>query len=360
MRRSGPPEGLIMNEQIRVGLIANGQPLPLVLRDGGILLHGESGASPRRLFLEFDGFGDSTRTRMRFVQQREGWHPHTFPLHVTTENGELVFSGVEADTLPPGLYACRLVVDDLRLRDQGRFRVEVKADGASTTVIDAAQDGRQVRLNRAIDALPSGIRRVLAAAGSAVDDLPLPQWLESMTPRASRKACLLNVLAKLSALREPLLDTVTRVFFVDVDRAYTEVTPRCAQLLRELADNPKKPFFAEGSPKSPVHFKLLTRAGVGPEDYRLESYRQEGRNCLQAVVAVPIRDPEAPHFAEFDIDLGNPLQNVSGFVVHLGELANPDRTDHFALRERLLKSPAAEFLCYDVVEPLVASRVLNT
>ena len=348
-----------MNEQIRVSLVSNGQPVPIEVRGGGVLLRGESGAAPRRLLLEFDGVGESTRTRMRFVQQREGWHLYTFPLRVTSDNGDLVIRGLEDDTLPPGIYACRLIVDDVDIEKDGRFRIDLKPDGAAKVTLEAQEDRRQVRLTRAVDELPAGIRRLLTAPASQVDGMPVLQWLDSMTPRASRKACLLNVLAKLSAMREPLLETVERIFFADVDRTYTEVTARCADLLRSLAADPAKPFYAEGRPRSATHLRLLTHADVSPEDYRLESYRQEGRHSLQVVVAVPIHDPQRPYYAEFDIDLGNPLQDVKGFIVHIGEVANPGRTDHFALRERLLKTSCADFLCYDVVEPHVASRVLH-
>ena len=328
------------------------------VRGGGVLLRGESGAAPRRLLLEFDGVGESTRARMRFVQQREGWHLYTFPLNITRDNGDLVIRGVESATLPSGLYACRLVIDDLTIENRGRFRIDLAPGGTARATLDAMEDQRQVRLTRGVDDLPSGIRRLLTAANSTVDGIPVLHWLDSMTPRASRKACLLNVLAKLSAMREPLLDTVDRIFFADVDRTYAEVTPRCAELLRELAADPTKPFYSEGTPKSATHRRLLTHAGVWPDDYELESYRQEGRYSLQAVVAVPKHDPHLRHYAEFDIDLGNPLQDVKGFIVHLGEVASPGRTDHFALREKL-KATCEDFLCYDIVEPHVTSRVLQ-
>jgi len=41
---------------------------------------------------------------------------------------------------------------------------------------------------------------------------------------------------------------------------------------------------------------------------------------LQAVVAEPPAGCDFT-FADIDLDLGNPLQDVVGFVVHMGELA---------------------------------------
>lgn len=348
-----------MNEQIRIGLTSDQQPLPVDrVADGGVLLRGESSAPPRRLLFEFDGATDVTRTRMRWIQQREGWHPWTFPLKITVENGELVVRGVEPDTLPAGLYRCRLGIDDVILPNGGRFRVTVERDAPATVTLAAKEEPRQVRLARQIHELGEGMRRVLSADGSRIDDVPVIEWLSSMRPRARRKACLLNILAKLSVIQEPLLGTVEAVFFADVDRIYTQATTDCARLLSRLADDPKKPFFQEGTPKSAVHRRMLRRAGVEESQYELVSFRQEGRYCLQVVVGLP-RDGDGPHFAEFDIDLGNPLQDVAGFVVHLGEVAGPGRTDHFTLRERLLKSPARDFLCYDIVEPHVEVAIVS-
>ena len=49
------------------------------------------------------------------------------------------------------------------------------------------------------------------------------------------------------------------------------------------------------------------------------------------MVACP-KDGEdgAYHYADLDLDLGNSLQDLVGFFVHMGELLNPDRTDHFS------------------------------
>jgi hypothetical protein len=348
-----------MNEQIRIELTANGQPMPVDRLDAdGVVVRGESGAAPRRMLLEFDGVTEATRMRMRFVQQRSGWHPWLFPLNARVADGALVFSGLEPDTLPAGSYRCRLRIDDVILTAGGQFRVEVERDRMKTIVLAAREDPRQVRLTQRLDGLDERMRRVLQAAQSSVDGLSVPVWLETVGPRAVRKACLINILAKLRAMQDPLLDSVVSIFFAGVDRVYTRVTQQCGELLSRLADDAKKPFYREGPPKSPVHERILTRAGVTAADYTLDSFRQEGRNCLQVVVATP-RDPERMHFAEFDIDLGNPLQDVTGFVVHIGEVAGPARTDHFALRGKLLKSSAGPFLCYDIVEPHVEAHVVG-
>jgi hypothetical protein len=69
---------------------------------------------------------------------------------------------------------------------------------------------------------------------------------------------------------------------------------------------------------------------------------------MQAVVAIP--PPDLPHtYAEFDLDLGNPLQDVLGFFVHMGELLDGKPTNHLDMRKVLAKGKASDFLYYTVV-----------
>ena len=65
------------------------------------------------------------------------------------------------------------------------------------------------------------------------------------------------------------------------------------------------------------------------------------------VIAIP--PIGMPHtYAEFDLDLGNPLQDVLGFVTHVGELLDGKPTNHLDLRKTLAKGKAADFLYYTV------------
>ena len=53
--------------------------------------------------------------------------------------------------------------------------------------------------------------------------------------------------------------------------------------------------------------------------------------------------------AEFDIDLGNPLQDVTGFLVHVGEVLGPKKTDHLGLYKKLAKDKKIKpFLGYKI------------
>ena len=78
---------------------------------------------------------------------------------------------------------------------------------------------------------------------------------------------------------------------------------------------------------------------------RLLSFRGEKSPSLQAVVAEPPAGYDFT-FADIDLDLGNPLQDVVGFVVHMSELVGGDPTNHLDLRKKLAKTPAAAFLYY--------------
>ena len=68
------------------------------------------------------------------------------------------------------------------------------------------------------------------------------------------------------------------------------------------------------------------------------------------VIATPSSAFNA-RFADLDLDLGNPLQDVAGFVVHIGELLSGQPTNHLDLRKKLSKGKAAPFLYYRVVSP---------
>lgn len=77
------------------------------------------------------------------------------------------------------------------------------------------------------------------------------------------------------------------------------------------------------------------------------SFRAEGKPSLQMVVAVPpVGLPDT--YAEFDLDLDNPRQDVVGFVVHMGEPLDGRPTKHLDMRKKLAGTKAGRFLYYRV------------
>jgi hypothetical protein len=165
---------------------------------------------------------------------------------------------------------------------------------------------------------------------------------------------LLNLLAALRSrpnVGSPLLSLVHDVFLAANDRIYAKVDRSMFDTIQRLVADPNAPFYAEGPPHAPIHGRLLD-AIPEPIDVKarftgLLSFRGEGKPSLQAVIAMP--PPDLPHtYVDFDLDLGNPLQDLLGFVVHMGELLSGKPTNHLDLRKTLLKTKAAPFLYYTV------------
>ena len=145
------------------------------------------------------------------------------------------------------------------------------------------------------------------------------------------------------------------VHFADVNRIYATADPGLNDILKSFvsADGWK----GEGRPKHAIHKRLVTDAlrrfpdleGKTEDDFDLQSYRQGGRNGLQIVVAIPkFQHPVV--YTDVDVDLGNPLWDLEGVFVHLGELLDGGPTDHFKVREKLGDALSPEFLFFTVKE----------
>jgi hypothetical protein len=188
-----------------------------------------------------------------------------------------------------------------------------------------------------------------------IDGVSGIEWVTDEDYRPVRRACLLNLMSSLRTRptsRTPLLPHLYDVFFVANDRIYAKVDRLLLEVLRDLADDPDRPFYAEGSPNAPIHGQLLARIPEPPSVRsrftELTSFRAEGRPSMQVVVAVPPSDLSYT-YAEMDLDLANPLQDLVGFFVHMGELVDGKATNHLDMRKVLAKSSAREFLYYTVV-----------
>ncbi len=342
-----------MNEAFRLRLVRDGQFWPITsLSSDGIVLSNEHDAFPRTLTLEFDARSQVTAYRMNRVRQLNGWSAWTFQLHGTLLDGGFYFTGSDPLSLPGGNYWARITVTDLKTSSK-RLPLDIN-DGQADAVLEAPvqMDPRSISLTTAFTDFDPQILAVLQAQGSTIDGLTIDQWLASNDPRANRKACLLNLMAKLRTAptaKAPLISYVNSVFFAGTERVYCEVRSELFPPLQALAADPDKPFYYEGTPTSTMHLKLLERIealGLGQaSDYRLHSFRQEGKPSMQAVVAVP-KSGTGSRFADFDIDLGNPLQDADGFIIHMGELASGAPTDHLSLRAKLAKGALKEFLYY--------------
>jgi hypothetical protein len=339
-----------MNEYIEIRFRRNGKPFPLKRQLTGGIEFDEPDPIERTVGVTFDAASAATRERMNSIRRVQGWEPGQFKLHMAVEDGSLVLRGVHEHALPEGVY--RLKVEIEEARTPRKFTTaDVEHDGHAVVDIDVQFDDRNVKVDLG-DCDPH-IRQLLDR--SVIDSVAAATWLADGNRRPTRQACLLNLLASLRTrptIRTPLLELVHDVYYVGNDRIYTRVDRALVDMLQALSNDSTKPFYAEGTPHAPIHGRLLSGLPEPPEVRArfttLTSFRGEGRPSMQAVVAIP--PPDLPHtYAEFDLDLGNPLQDVLGFFVHMGELLDGKPTNHLDMRKVLAKARASEFLYYTVV-----------
>lgn len=340
-----------MNEYIEINLRRGGKPLRIRRQlPGGIELD-ERDPIERSVYISFSAANEITRYRLRRIRQIQGWDPGVFKLNFSVEDGAIVLRGVDPYSLPEGRYKVSLSIEEATVRPRSRT-VTVPHDGFGSVELTVETDDREVAAD--LSACDPAIRAILER--STLDGQPALEWLEDPERRATRKACLLNLLASLRVRptpRDHLAQHVRNVFWAGNDRAYMTVDRELFERFETLAADPRRPFYREGEPKSAVHRKLLEHIPE-PRDRRalfppelLVSYRGEGSPSLQAVVATP--PPGSDYtYAEFDLDLGNALQDVVGFVIHMGELLDGKQTNHLDLRPRLAKGPARDFLYYAI------------
>src|SRR5215468_8948202 len=278
-----------MRERVLIRFTQNGGPLRLDrISSEGVVLNSGSDAWPRGLTLEFDADRPITRLRMDQVRQIKGWGSKEYKLKLSLQDETLVVTGVDPTTLPVGRYWFRLQIGDLILPKQ-RISLDLKEDQDTLIELEAMTDPRQVELLLDLPNMDQQIRRVLAQ--SELDGLRLMNWLADPRPRPSRKACLLNLLAKLRAapdLSETLLKHIHQVFFADVDRCYAAVDGELFDRLKELTHRADKPFSADPPPLPPVHRNLIRHIRSVESDadqFRLHSFTRKGNNSLRATVA---------------------------------------------------------------------------
>jgi hypothetical protein len=336
-----------VNELIRIRLRRRNKPLRIGRKvPNGIELD-EPDPIQRTVYLSFDGANEITLYRMRRTRQIQGWEPHEFRLVSSVEDGAIVLRGVDPNSLPPGRYWIGCRIEEMRIRS-ARKAVAIEEHGEAILTLDAETDDREVDVD--FDACDPLVRQVIEA--STIDGRDGRSWLANVTS-ATKKACLLNILASLRvrpSASEPLVRYVQHVFWVSNDRIYAKVHRQLLETLEALVVDPQRPFYREGRPKAAIHLQLLAALTEPADRFPpacLVSFRGEGKPSLQTVIAEPPTGL-AYTYAEFDLDLGNALQDLAGFVVHMGELLDRKPTNHLDLRRDLAKTRAGAFLPYDI------------
>jgi hypothetical protein len=305
----------------------------------------------RRFSIGLTARDEITQYRMRRIRQLRGWAAGEFRLKLTAEGGTLRLRGDDPEALPEGRYALTIDLEEARTKPQKRI-AQLDEHGACEFPVDVETDDRLVHVN--LENCDASIKRVLDA--SVLDGESGVDWLEEDDVRPSRKACLLNLLASLRVrptVADPLIAHVQKIYSCSNDRVYARAQINLLDHLEALARHETKPFYREGRPTADIHKKLVASIPAHEQHLfstdRLVSFRGEGAPSLQTVVAAP----EAGRtfvYAEFDLDLGIALQDVVGFLVHMGELLDGKPTSHLDLRRKLVsaKAKTREFVYYTV------------
>lgn len=355
-----------MNEAFAIRLRRNNAPWPVdaLFPNEGVTFDGETDAFPRSLTLQFGPFDPITKLKMDQIRQINGWDTDEFHVRLSVVNGDLTISGVSPNALPSGSYWVVAQIDDVVFPD-GKQHVDIDDDETDAFVdIDVTEDPREVMLTRPVAAFDDGIRTVVTAIDTSADGLALTDWFAAKSPRARRKACVLNLMAKLRTspdVASAVVANIQSVFFCGAERMYAKVTPQLLPRLRQLSKGSDNSFNEEGPPDSDTHLLLLDqiqqRHWGDPDDFTLDSFRQQARPSMQIVIAVP-NDPNGQYYADLDIDLGNPEMDLAGFIIHMGELMFAPSTDHLALRKKLYKGITKPYIYYDVTDGPAPHTVL--
>ena len=344
-----------MNESFVIQFFSGGKSLNLKWVNAfgkyyGAVEGNQFSSWPQPMRLEFGSDAPGTQAQMEKVRNRHGLSgTDRYPLKFKAQdNGDMRFMGKEAKDLPAGIYWIRVRLKGYKTSEQVKF--SVPEEGSVDVKVDLEGDPRTVKTTRAVDDFDAKIRTVVDREGGALDKKSVRKWIEDETRTPARRACLLNLLAKLRTVPEEgncLADHCGGIFLADIDRIYAIVTKDFHSLLDSR--------YSKDRSIHPTHFRLVERAkrlGAKPELYDLASYREPAMPSLQCVVAIP-KDENAglPYLADVDIDEANPFANIKGFFVHIGELLDGHPTDHLDMRKRLIDQAAGNFIYYDVENP---------
>ena len=343
-----------MDERVRVQFTRDGMDLPIShLGEEGITFAFESSARPLGIGIGLTPANGAVAARMKRVRQIEDWAVDAFKLAVTRDGESLVISGAgkrkRAESLPPGNYTLRFVVSETRLSNS-IADIEIPEDGEAVVSLHVvASSNRLVVADRS--QWDAETRAVCEHPNSRIDGMDPLGWISQPQPRIARKACLLNLLAKARSLPsarvgESLCSQIESVRWADVDRIAVTAAPGLLPMLRDTAG------WRDTGPIHPTHAQNLARVfGGSANDYNIESFREPvAARSLQVVCATHRTSGRV--FADLDIDLGHPGIDLTGLIVHIGELLDPSRTNHLDLFGPLAGGSTHDFLYYRLEEAL--------
>jgi hypothetical protein len=346
-----------MNERLVMRLTQEGVPIRFrELSWQGVGIDRDRDVWLRELTLEFGADSPITHLRVDHVRQIKGWEGNDYELALSIEDGALVAKGVDPAGLPAGRYWIKPYIGDLLSPAEG-IRFELKENGEAQLEVEVKPENRSVEiLPEILEADPFTVR-LLSNDQSRLDDLLIREWLRDPRPRPSRKACFLNLLAKLRITPDanrPILAQVQRVLSADVDRCYAIVDRTLLDRLKQIFSELCAPFPVEGLPPNQTYRKLsqlIRDAEPDADSFLLHSFQRNEENDLQSVLAIPPgEDLSRPIYAEFSLAPQVFSEEFNGLFVFLGESPSPRRTDHLSLWRTLAGDPSiAPYLGYRVV-----------
>ena len=71
--------------------------------------------------------------------------------------------------------------------------------------------------------------------------------------------------------------------------------------------------------------------------------------CRPSWRSRPATSPIRPITLTFDIDKNNPSFDPARFLLHIGDLFGPNKTNHFEIRKTLVGGDSADFVYYKLV-----------
>ena len=344
-----------MEEGILIEFERDGQLVPLTSfrstqpskHENGIILDGETSAFPRGFALNLRPLDAATKLAFKRVQRNHDWlSRNVFQLDAARQGDRLRLDGVDAKALPPGRYEIKMRLSGMQFV-QSTHDIRIRKNQSTVVRFREKPAKQELVLNRPIDAFDKESVRILRHPKSRLDGRSAPDWLKNKQRQDRRKAPLLNILAKLAALprvASPLNRHVHYVFHAEMDRIYAAIS-------EDFHKSVKRAFTKDPTIHS-THRRLLRRIPhPRAAQYKLTSYRERAASSMQAVVAAPPEDvADRTHYVDLDIDKANPGWDLARFILHVGDVLDPRKTNHLKLRKTLTAGATSDFLYYNVVK----------
>ena len=350
-----------MADRFRLHVTCGGQPLQFDGLDGSsVMLRGDLDVWPRETGLTIALPREEDQRHFADVKEEQGWDEIDMKLDL--DGNDLVYRVTNGMWLPAARYQIQLTIAGLK----SSAIVEVNINdgpGEAIQTLEFAADTRRVRLTRPVGGWDAAMRDLVTHPASTIDGRQAADWIADDGVPAQRRACLLNLLAKMRTIPSeagPMIDRVSAILCVQLERVYARVAAELAAAPM-LSDTDL--FKCEGPPMDDIHQRLVawvkTRMQppeAPPTAFGLMSYREAVTdNSMQMVFAMAAAGPAhgaggAPGaYVDFDIDLGGSLTDIVGFCCHMGELLEDGITDHIDLHTSLAGEPLTkDFLYYDV------------